>query len=81
MDGEVRVNDERDACALVSVARKDGQATGGPLSLVLNGLERMAHRSGQIDGEGDGAGVLVDLPRALWAARLAGCHLNHYCPV
>ncbi|MDQ3097622.1 MAG: glutamate synthase-related protein [Chloroflexota bacterium] len=71
MDGEVRVNDERDACALVSVARKDGQATGGPLSLVLHGLERMAHRSGQIDGEGDGAGVLVDIPRALWAARLA----------
>ena len=81
MIGEVRVNDERDACALVSVARKDGQATGGPLRLVLHGLERMAHRSGQIDGEGDGAGVLVDIPRALWAARLAeagpGADLAH----
>ncbi len=70
MDGEVRVNDERDACALVAVARKDARATPGPLTLVLHGLERMAHRSGQIDGEGDGSGILVDIPRALWAARL-----------
>ena len=71
MDGEVRVDDERDACALVAVARKDAQATAGPLASVLGGLERMAHRSGQIDGEGDGSGVLVDLPRALWSERLA----------
>ncbi len=68
---ERRVNDERDACALVAVARKDATASAAPLALALGGLERMAHRSGQIDGEGDGSGVLVDIPRALWSARLA----------
>ncbi|MGI8877909.1 MAG: hypothetical protein ACR2G8_04780, partial [Candidatus Limnocylindria bacterium] len=65
------MNDERDACALVAVARKDATASAAPLALALGGLERMAHRSGQIDGEGDGSGVLVDIPRALWSARLA----------
>ncbi|HEX4745021.1 MAG TPA: glutamate synthase-related protein [Candidatus Limnocylindria bacterium] len=75
MDPSVLRGDERDACALVAVARKDARPGPGPLALVLNGLERMAHRSGEIDGEGDGAGVLVDIPRALWAAHLADAGL------
>ena len=62
--------DERDACALVAVASKDARPTAAPLALVLHGLDRMSHRSGEIGGEGDGAGVLVDVPRALWADRL-----------
>src|SRR5687768_5721611 len=75
MDGVPRSADERDACALVAVARKDGRPDPGALALVLHGLERMAHRSGGIDGEGDGAGVLVDIPRALWAEHLADAGL------
>ena len=31
----------------------------------------MGHRAGEISGEGDGCGVLTDLPRALWGERLA----------
>src|SRR5438309_1500620 len=30
-------------------------------------MASLAHRSGVVDGEGDGAGVLTDIPRALWA--------------
>lgn len=75
MDELMRGGDERDACALVAVARKDARPGPGPLALVLHGLDRMAHRSGQIDGEGDGSGVLVDIPRALWADRLADAGL------
>src|SRR5262245_41021325 len=30
----------------------------------------MAHRAGSVDGEGDGCGVQVDIPRRLWADRL-----------
>ena len=75
MDELARGGDERDACALVAVARKDACPGPGPLSLVLHGLDRMSHRSGQIDGEGDGSGVLVDIPRALWADRLADAGL------
>ncbi|MEA2661705.1 MAG: glutamate synthase large chain [Chloroflexota bacterium] len=63
--------DERDACALVSVARKDGVATREVLAETIRGLECLAHRSGDIDGEGDGSGVLTDIPRDLWADAFA----------
>ena len=68
--------DERDACALVSVARKDGAATREVLAETIRGLECLAHRSGSIDGEGDGSGVLTDIPRELWADALAGARLD-----
>src|SRR5256886_481558 len=61
------MDDERDACALVAIARKDGAATHDVLSETIRGLECLAHRSGSIDGEGDGSGVLTDIPRELWA--------------
>jgi glutamate synthase (NADPH/NADH) large chain len=60
-------DDERDACALVSIARKDGRPSREALDGVLHGMAALSHRSGLVDGEGDGAGVLTDIPRALWA--------------
>jgi glutamate synthase (NADPH/NADH) large chain len=66
----VAVSDERDACALVSMARKDGRPSREVLDGVLAGMAALAHRSGLVDGEGDGAGVLTDIPRALWADQL-----------
>ena len=68
--------DERDACALVSIARKDGAATRDVVSETIRGLECLAHRSGEIDGEGDGSGVLTDIPRDLWADALAVAQLD-----
>jgi glutamate synthase (NADPH/NADH) large chain len=68
--------DERDACALVAIARKDGAATREVLAETIRGLECLAHRSGSIDGEGDGSGVLTDLPRELWADALAATGLD-----
>ena len=65
------MDDERDACALVAVARKDGAATREVLAETIRGLECLAHRSGSIDGEGDGSGVLTDIPRELWSDALA----------
>jgi glutamate synthase (NADPH/NADH) large chain len=62
--------EEHDACALVAVARKDGRPTRELLDLALHGLVCLHHRSGTVDGEGDGAGVLTDIPRALWADRV-----------
>jgi glutamate synthase (NADPH/NADH) large chain len=64
------VASEHDACALVAVARKDGRPSREALELVLHGMACLAHRSGIVDGEGDGAGVLTDIPRALWAHEL-----------
>ena len=65
------VNDERDACGLVAIARKDGRPSRGVLDDAVAALVALAHRSGSVDGEGDGAGLLTDIPRALWADRLA----------
>ncbi len=61
---------EHDACALVAVARKDGAASRETLELVLHGMACLAHRSGVVDGEGDGAGILTDVPRRRWAETL-----------
>ena len=61
------MTNEHDACALVAMARKDARPTRGVLEAVLHGMACLAHRSGTVDGEGDGAGVLTDIPRALWA--------------
>src|SRR6266404_4538428 len=70
------MDDERDACALVAIARKDGAATREVLAETLRGLECLAHRSGSIDGEGDGSGVLTDIPRELWAEAFVASRLD-----
>ncbi|MHB8571350.1 MAG: glutamate synthase-related protein [Candidatus Dormibacteria bacterium] len=61
---------EHDACALVAAVRKNGVPTHASVQLVLDGLVLMHHRSGEVDGEGDGCGIQVDLPRAIWARLL-----------
>src|SRR5512138_2037174 len=62
--------DERDACALVAAIRKNGIATHGNLKRALAALSIMGHRSGEVNGEGDGVGVLTDIPRLLWSQAL-----------
>ncbi len=62
--------DERDACALVASVRKNGDATHGNLKRALAALSIMGHRSGEVNGEGDGCGVMTDIPRALWLQAL-----------
>ncbi len=68
--------EERDACALVSVVRKDGRPDGAVAELARAGLVALAHRSGSVDGEGDGSGLLTDIPLALWADELAASGLD-----
>ncbi|MBE2184923.1 MAG: alpha-hydroxy-acid oxidizing protein [Anaerolineae bacterium] len=62
---------ERDACALICAVRKGGQATHGNVKRTIEALARMGHRTGFIDGEGDGVGIMTDIPRQLWAKTLA----------
>ena len=40
------------------------------LERALKSLQLMVHRSGSVDGEGDGSGLMVDLPRPTWRRRL-----------
>ncbi len=67
---------ERDACALICSVRKGGEATHGNVKRTIEGLARMGHRTGYIDGEGDGVGVLTDIPKQLWTKRLARAGLR-----
>lgn len=62
---------EHDACALYVSARKQGQSTFGTLKRALGALSNMGHRTGYVNGEGDGAGVQTDIPRQLWAKKLS----------
>jgi glutamate synthase (NADPH) large chain len=59
--------EDKDACAIYASVRKDGTPSHAPLELAIASLQKMLHRAGNVDGEGDGCGLLVDIPRTIWA--------------
>jgi glutamate synthase (NADPH) large chain len=67
---------EHDACAIIANVKKDGRASHGNVKRTLEALARMGHRTGEIEGEGDGAGLQTDIPRERWAARLEAVGLR-----
>jgi len=70
-----RTVEDRDACALFAWVAKDLRAAHEPIETALAALERMLHRAGSLDGEGDGCGLMVDIPREIWAEEVrAGGH-------
>ncbi|MCD6014885.1 MAG: glutamate synthase [Solirubrobacterales bacterium] len=62
--------EDRDACAIYASVRKDATASREPVGLALSNLQKMLHRAGNVDGEGDGCGILVDIPRRIWAEEI-----------
>jgi glutamate synthase (NADPH) large chain len=67
---------ERDACAIIANVKKDGRASHGNVKRTLEALARMGHRTGEVEGEGDGAGLQTDIPRERWAKRLEAASLR-----
>lgn len=67
---------EHDSCAIIINVRKGGQGTYGTLKRALGSLVLMGHRTGFVDGEGDGAGVQTDIPRQIWAKTLGQAGLR-----
>src|SRR6266566_664698 len=65
---------EHDACGVGCVARASGERSSGIVALALQALARVAHRgAASTDHSGDGAGLLVQIPRGFFhreAARL-----------
>ncbi|MFN2616317.1 MAG: glutamate synthase-related protein [Thermoleophilaceae bacterium] len=59
--------EDRDACALYALVHKQAEATHEAIETALVALEKMLHRAGNVDGEGDGCGVLIDIPREIWS--------------
>src|SRR4051794_15064481 len=69
--------EDRDACALYAAVAKDAQPAHEPIETALEALEKMLHRAGNVDGEGDGCGVLLDIPREIWSEEIrAGGHAS-----
>jgi glutamate synthase (NADPH/NADH) large chain len=67
---------EHDACAIIANVKKDGRASHGNVKRTLEALARMGHRTGEVEGEGDGAGLQTDIPRQRWAGRLEAVGLR-----
>ncbi|HWL35987.1 MAG TPA: glutamate synthase-related protein [Frankiaceae bacterium] len=65
---------ERDACGIGFVADVRGRRTHEPVAEALNALGRVEHRGAIADDPqaGDGAGLLVPIDAAFYAARLPG---------
>ena len=69
-------NAEHDACGIVSVMEKQNIPTKANIDLCIQSLVKMNHRAGFINGEGDGIGVHIDLPKALWKEKLKNSGYN-----
>ena len=67
---------EYDACGIFSQIEKSGQPSYDTVRNGLDALRAMRHRAGYVKNEGDGCGLLLDIPRALWASRLEGLGQN-----
>ncbi len=67
--------EDKDACAIYASVRKDATPSHAPIELAIPALQKMLHRAGNVDGEGDGCGLLLDIPRKIWAEEVrAGGH-------
>ncbi|HEY1853804.1 MAG TPA: glutamate synthase-related protein [Solirubrobacterales bacterium] len=59
--------EDKDACAIYASVRKDASPSHEPLELAIPAMQKMLHRAGNVEGEGDGCGLLLDIPRKIWA--------------
>ncbi|EIJ82058.1 glutamate synthase, NADPH, large subunit [Bacillus methanolicus PB1] len=61
---------EHDACGIVACMEKKRIPTRENIYNCINALLTMNHRAGFINGEGDGVGIHIDIPRKLWKEKL-----------
>jgi glutamate synthase (NADPH) large chain len=59
--------EDKDACAIYASILRDATPSHEPVVRALESLQKMLHRAGNVDGEGDGCGLLIDIPRKIWA--------------
>jgi len=63
-------NEEHDSCGIISFIEKENIPTKKNIDNTINALIKMNHRAGFINEEGDGVGIHMDIPRALWKKKL-----------
>ena len=69
---------EHDACAIIAYVDKRGIPSHANIFKTIAGLKHMAHRSGDIWDEGDGCGIMTDIPREVWGCRLEEAGLSRH---
>lgn len=69
-------NEEHDACGIVSAIEKKRIPTKKNIDDCIDALIKMNHRAGFINDEGDGVGIHIDIPRALWKEKLQLANYN-----
>lgn len=57
---------EKSNCAIIANVKKNGVPSHGNVKRTLEALGNMGHRTGEIEYEGDGAGIQTDVPRKIW---------------
>lgn len=62
----MQVNREHDACGIFAQIEKSGVPSKAPVIAGIEALAAMRHRAGYVSEEGDGCGLLMDIPRPLW---------------
>jgi glutamate synthase (NADPH/NADH) large chain len=67
---------EHDACGIVSAIEKERIPTKENIDTCIDALVTMNHRAGFINGEGDGVGIHIDIPRDLWKEKLSSKELD-----
>ncbi|WP_307479987.1 glutamate synthase-related protein [Cytobacillus purgationiresistens] len=67
---------EHDACGIVSSLEKENIPTRENIFNCIDALVTMNHRAGFLNGEGDGVGIHVDIPRALWKRKLENVNID-----
>jgi glutamate synthase (NADPH) large chain len=65
-----QIEREHDACGIYAQLEKSGSPSRRPIEAGLQAIAAMRHRAGFIGEEGDGCGLQIDLPQALWKAWL-----------
>lgn len=68
--------EEHDACGIVSCIEKKRIPTNENIFACIDALVKMNHRAGFINGEGDGVGIHIDIPKALWKKKLESENIN-----
>ncbi|WP_026975234.1 glutamate synthase-related protein [Alicyclobacillus contaminans] len=70
------ISREHDACGIFACVSKTGEPTRNTVDLGIQALVALKHRAGFVAGEGDGCGLMLDVPRGLWRRWLQAAGAN-----
>ncbi|WP_249226826.1 glutamate synthase-related protein [Alicyclobacillus mengziensis] len=62
---------EQDACGIFSCVHRQGVTSHKPIQMGVDALKAMKHRAGYVADEGDGCGLMLDIPSSLWSKWLS----------